>query len=253
MPDASTPAQRSEVMSFIRSRTRRRLMGAALLIAVLGAVAGGVWYARQPRPLVITLDLQYSSPLSRQYFGMLVLYVESPAQGTCVEPPPTLSEPTRKVWTLDPAAHAGTVLDLRDPLGVLKPWKREVLFTEFDTFVRKGRKAHLTIGGNTLRTSFRVGGRKLGEPDYWRYTLTDGDARLLEPEPGGAGTSGKRWRLVQRTLLKKDCTCQFALISPGNYRVELLNSAAEVILAGPLHVPGDSAEVQLIEAEVARP
>jgi hypothetical protein len=168
------------------------------------------------------------------------------------EPPPSINEPERKVWTLDPATFAGSHLDLRDPLGILMPWKREVLYTDFDTLIQKGRKVDLTVGGNTARVSFRIGDQKIGEPEYWRYMLTGGDARLLTADTG-TGAPDTWWRLVQRTLFTKNGTCQFALISPGDYRVELLNSAGVPMLAGPLHVPGDSEQIQQLEAQVERP
>lgn len=221
-------------------------------------LAAGIWgYAafveRGTQPVVITLKLGYSSPLSRQHFEHLVLYAtQNPdsEQRVFRDPPPTLSEPGLKVWTLDPATFAGFSLDLRDQLGVLMPWKREVLHTDFDTLVRQGRKVDITVGGNTARVSFRMGDRKLGEPDYWRHTLIGGDAFLMTP---GTGAHGTPWRLVQRTLLRRDCVCQFGLISPGDYRVELHNSAGAVMLAGPLHVPGDSELIQQLEAQVERP
>ncbi|WP_395753939.1 hypothetical protein [Prosthecobacter sp.] len=225
------------------------LISAALLAAgIWGYVA---FMDRGTQPVVITLKLGYSSPLSRQHFEQLVLYATrnpDSEQRVFMDPPPSLSEPERKVWRLDPATFAGFKLQVRDELGILMPWKREVLHTDFDTLLRQGRKADITVGGNTARVSFRIGDHKLGEPDYWRHTLIGGDAFLLEPD--AQGTQG---RLVMRTLLKKDCTCQFALISPGDYRVELQNSAGAVMLAGPLHIPGDSQLIQNLEAQVERP
>ena len=224
------------------------LISAALLAAgIWGYVA---FFEHGTQPVVITLKLGYSSPLSRQYFEQLVLYANPSAMDHSIEVPPTLSEAGRKVWTLAPATFAGSCLDLRDAMGILMPWKREVLRTEFDTVIRQGRKVDITVGGNAARVSFRIGERKLGEPDYWRHTLIGGDAFLLTPSTGAHGT---RWRLLQRTLLTKSCTCQFALISPGDYRVELRNSAGAVMLAGPLHVPGDFEQIQQLEAQVERP
>lgn len=230
----------------------------AFILISAALLAAGIWgyvlsAERGTQPVVITLKLGYSSPLSRQYFEQLVLYAtrksgSEESQHIFKEPPPSLSEPERKVWTLDPATFAGFSLDLRDQLGILKLWKREVLHTDFDTLLMQGRKVDITVGGNTVVVSFRVGDQKLGEPEYWRYTLTGGDARLMEPD-----ANGTQRRLVERTLLKKDCTCRFALISPGDYRVELLNSAGVVVLAGPLHVPGDSELIQNLEVEVERP
>lgn len=227
------------------------LISAALLAAgIWGYVA---FFERGTQPVVITLKLGYSSPLSRQYFQLLVLYAErdpDSEHSVFMEPPPSLSEPERKVWRLGPATFAGFKLQLRDELGILAPWKREVLHTDFDTLLRQDRKVDITVGGNTARVSFRIGDRKLGEPDYWRHTLIGGDAFLLEPETDAQGT---QWRLVQRTLLMKDCTCRFALIAPGDYRVELHDSAGAVMLAGPLHFPGDSEQIQNLEALVERP
>ncbi|MHB1082664.1 MAG: hypothetical protein ACYC67_24940 [Prosthecobacter sp.] len=227
------------------------LISAALLAAgIWGYVA---FVERETQPVVITLKLGYSSPLSRQYFEHLVLYATQNPDSkhrVFLEPPPSLSEPERKVWRLGPSTFAGFKLQLRDELGILMPWKREVLHTDFDALLRQGRKVDITVGGNTARVSFRIGDRKLGEADYWRHTLIGGDAFLLEPETDAHGT---RWRLVMRTLLTKDCTCRFALISPGDYRVELHNSAGAVMLAGPLHFPGDSEQIQNLEAQVERP
>lgn len=227
-----------------------------LISAVL--LAAGIWgyvafVERGTQPVVITLKLGYSSPLSRQYFEHLVLYANRDPDSehpVFMEPPPSLSEPERKVWRLGPSTFAGFKLQLRDQLGILMPWKREVLHTDFDTLIRQGRKVDIIVGGNTARVSFRIGDRKLGEPDYWRHTLVSGDAFLLTPS---AGVQGTAWQLVERTLLTKDCTCRFALISPGDYRVELHNSAGAVMLAGPLHVPGDSELIQNLEAKVERP
>jgi len=226
------------------------LISAALLAAgIWGYVA---FVERGTQPVVITLKLGYSSPLARRHFEQLVLYANPSGMDFSTEVPPSLSEPERKVWTLDPATFAGSHLDLREALGLLMPWKREVLRTEFDTVIRQGRKVDLTVGGNTARVSFRIGDHKLDEPEYWRYTLTGGDARLLAPD-SGTGAHGTHWRLVQRTLFTKKGTCQFVLISPGDYRVELLNSAGEVMLSGSLHVPGDSDQIQQLEAQVERP
>lgn len=229
------------------------LISAALLAAgIWGYVA---WVGHQRGPVVITLKLGYSSPLSRQHFSQLVLYVTRNRDSkdfSIKEPPPSINEPGRKVWALDPATFAGSHLDLRDPLGILMPWKREVLEMEFNDLLRQGRKVDIIVGGNTARVTFHIGDQKLGEPESWRYTLTGGDARLLTADTG-SGAHGTQGRLVQRTLLLKNCTCQFALISPGDYRVELLNSAGAPMLAGPLHVPGDSDQIQNLEAHVERP
>lgn len=230
-----------------------------LISAVL--LAAGIWgyvsfVERGTQPLVITLKLGYSSPLSRRYFEQLVLYATRDPDSehpVSLDPPPTLSEPERKVWRLDPATFAGCSLDLRDPLGILQPWKREVLHTEFDTLLRQGRKVNLTVGGNAINVSFRMGDRKLGEPDYWRHTLVSGNARLLEPDTGPDRADGRGWRLVQSNDIRHDCTCFFALIPPGDYRVELRNSASEVMLAGPLHVSHDSELIQNLESKVERP
>ncbi|MCX6848999.1 MAG: hypothetical protein NTY98_08765 [Verrucomicrobia bacterium] len=224
-------------------------------------LAAGIWgyvafVERGTQPVVITLKLGYSSPLSRQYFEQLVLYATRDPDSehpVSLDPPPSLSEPERKVWRLGPATFAGFSLDLRDRLGILQPWKREVLHTEFDTLLRQGRRVDITVGGNAANVSFRIGDRKLGEPDYWRHRLVSGFARLLEPDTGPESAHGSGWRLVQSNNIGHDCTCFFGLLSPGDYRVELLTSGGVVMLAGPLHVPGDSEQIQNLEAQVERP
>ncbi len=230
------------------------LVSAALLAAgIWGYVA---FVERGTQPVVITLKLGYSSQLSRQYFEQLVLYAtRDPDSERPVfkDPPPSLSEPERKVWTLDPATFAGFKLQLRDRLGILMSWKREVLHTDFDTLARRSRKVNLTVGGNTANVSFRIGDRKLGEPDFWHHTLVSGYAHLLEPDTGPDREHGRGWRLVQSNGIRHDCTSFFALISPGDYRVELRNSAGAVMLAGPLHVPGDSELIQQLDVQVERP
>lgn len=249
MPDRFTPSEHSELKS--RILPWRWLLWGALLAAEGWACMA----LNEPEkmPAVITMKLDNSCPLSDYYFPSMALFLvrnHGPDKSTRWRLPPHISEPGLRVWKLDPEAYAGCTLDLRDDSELPVPRKREVLHVEYDTFIRQGGRADLTVGGNVIRASFGFPDRKLGVMDRWQHDLTS--ALLLAPEtsPDAHGTP---WRLVEHSVIIKDCTCQFTLISPGDYRVQLLNSTDAVMLTGRLHVPGDFKRIQNLEVLLEDP
>lgn len=193
--------------------------------------------------LEITVQLDRSNALAEKHLEQIVLYAIHPANTVSTEVEESSKQTMKKVWMLDSQRFSGSTVELRDRLQIIAPFKRELLKADFNSLVRKQR-VNLTVGSNTLWASFYEKGRKLSDADISSSHLYQAD--LLSSNQRGEKT------LVQRSPIRADAKSQFALISKGQYLIELLSSDGIPVYVGSFQVLNDSELVQNIEVQIMR-